>query len=128
QRDVSPAYFDTLKAHLVRGRFFTEEEDTTKPSVILINQTLARKYFPGEDPIGKRVGNGALAPESMRTIVGVIDDFREGGLEDEMIPGEYFSLNQQADTGFTVLVRTAQDEGSVLPSMIAALHGLDPGI
>lgn len=128
ERDVSPEYFATLKAHLVRGRFFNEDEDSSKPSVILVNQALARKYFPGEDPVGKRVGNGALASDSMRTIIGVIDDFREGALDDEMIPGEYFTLNQQADTGFVVLVRTAQDERSVLPAMVAALHGLDPNI
>ncbi|HEY2861757.1 MAG TPA: ABC transporter permease [Terracidiphilus sp.] len=128
ERDVSPAYFTTLKAHLVRGRLFAEDEDSSKPEVILINETLARKYFPGEDPIGKRVGNGTLTPESMRTIIGVIDDFREGALDDQMIPGEYFTLNQQADTGFTVLVRTAQDEKPLLPEMVAALHGLDPNI
>jgi predicted permease len=128
ERDVSAGYFATLKAHLVRGRFFSEDEDGSKPSVILINEALARKYFPGEDPIGKRVGNGALAADSMRTIVGVVGDFREGGLDDEMIPGEYFPLNQQPDRSFVVLVRTAQEEGSVLPGVVAALHGLDPNM
>jgi predicted permease len=128
ERDVSAGYFTTLKAHLVRGRFFHEDEDSSKPSVILINEALARKYFPGEDPIGKRVGNGGLTADSMRTIVGVIGDFREGGLDDEMIPGEYFPLNQQSDRSFVVLVRTAQDERSVLPVMVATLHGIDPNI
>jgi predicted permease len=128
ERDVSAGYFVTLKAHLVRGRFFNEDEDSSKPSVILINETLARKYFPGEDPIGRRIGNGALAADSMRTIVGLVDDFREGGLDDEMLPGEYFPLNQEPDTGFVVLVRTGQDERSVLPVMVTALHGLDPNM
>lgn len=128
ERDVSPDYFATLKAHLVRGRFFNQDEDSSKPSVILINEALARKYFPGEDPIGKRVGNGGLTPDSMRTIVGVVGDFREGGLDDEMLPGEYFPLYQQPDRGFVVIARTAQDEGSVLPTMVAALHGIDPNI
>jgi macrolide transport system ATP-binding/permease protein len=128
ERDVSAGYFTMLKAHLVRGRFFNEDEDKSKPSVILVNEAVARKYFPGEDPIGKRVGNGGLTADSMRTIVGVVGDFREGGLDDEMLPGEYFPINQQPDRGFVVLVRTAQDEGSVLPVVVAALHGLDPNV
>ena len=128
ERDVSAGYFASLKTHLVRGRFFNEDEDASKPSVILINEALARKYFPGEDPIGKRVGDGALTPDSMRTIVGVVADFREGGLDDEMVPGEYFPVNQSTDDNFAVLVRVAQDERSLLPSIVAALHGLDPNM
>ena len=57
QRDVSSAYFATLRAKLVRGRYFREDEDLSKPRVAIINQALARQYFPGEDPIGKRIGD-----------------------------------------------------------------------
>lgn len=125
EREISPEYLATLKAHLVSGRMFSEDDDSSKPQVILINETLARKYFPGEDPVGQHIGNGALAKDSLRTIIGVVADFREGGLDDPMIPGEYQAMNQQLDSGFTVLVRTAQDEESSLPVIVAALHGLD---
>jgi predicted permease len=128
ERDVSPSYLPTLKARLVRGRFFREDEDGTKPQVIVINEALARKYFPGEDPIGKKIADGGLTPNSMREVVGVVADFREGALDDEMWPAEYFNIYQQPDTGFTVMVRTAQDEKAALPVIVAALHKLDPSL
>ena len=62
----------------VRGRFFTESDDASKPLVVVINEALAKKYFPGEDPIGKRIGDTQLTPKSMRTIVGVVDDLQGG--------------------------------------------------
>ena len=53
ERDISPQYMATLKAGLVRGRMLNEQDETGKPKVILINEALAQKYFPGEDPIGE---------------------------------------------------------------------------
>jgi predicted permease len=128
ERDVSPTYLALLKARLIRGRFFTEQEDQSKPQVIVINEALAHKYFPGEDPIGKKIGDGGLTPASMREVVGVIADLREGALDEEMWPSEYFSLYQQQDPNFTVLVRTAQDEGAMLPTLQNALRAIDPNI
>lgn len=127
ERDVSPSYIATLKARLIRGRMFREDEDKSKPQVILINESLARKYFPGEDPIGKKIGDGALDPKSLREVIGVIADIREGALDDEMLPGEYFDAYQQLDMNFSVLVRTEQSEGSILPEMVSTLHGIDRG-
>jgi macrolide transport system ATP-binding/permease protein len=128
ERDVSPTYLAMLKARLIRGRFFTEQEDQSKPQVIVINEALAHKYFPGEDPIGKKIADGGLTPASMREVVGVIADLREGALDEEMWPSEYFSLYQQQDPNFTVLVRTAQDEGAMLPTLQNALRAIDPNI
>jgi macrolide transport system ATP-binding/permease protein len=128
ERDVSPAYFATLQAKLLRGRFFTDGDEPTKPSVILINQALAKKYFPGEDPIGRKVGDGGLTPNSLREIVGVVDDVREGSLDTDLWPVEYFPFSQNSDTYFTVVVRTDQAAQSVLPSVVAAIHKVDPGI
>lgn len=128
ERDVSPTYLSTLKARLVRGRYFTENEDSSKPQVIVINEALARKYFPGEDPIGKKIADGGLTPNSVREVIGVVADLREGALDEQMWPAEYFSIYQQPDTGFTVFVRTAQDEKSALPMMVAALRKLDPSL
>lgn len=128
ERDVSPTYMSTLKARLVRGRLLTESEDSTKPQVILINEALARKYFPGEDPIGKKIGDGGFTPNSMREVVGVVSDIREGALDEQMWPAEYFTIYQQPDTGFTVVARTSQDERAVLPMMVSAFHKLDPSL
>ena len=128
ERDVSPNYLPTLKARLVRGRLFSEAEDKSKPRVIVINETLARKYFPGEDPIGQKVGTGDLAPEAMREIIGVVGDVREGALDAEIWPTEYQAINQVPYKYFAVAVRTAQDERTLLPVLVSTLHRIDPNL
>ncbi len=128
EREVNPAYFATLKARLVRGRVFNDTDDTNHPRVTVINQALADKYFPGEDPIGKTINEGDLAPSSERHIVGVIANVREGAVDDELLPSEYFSMYRETDGFFSVAVRTAQDEKTVLPSVVSTLHAIDPNM
>jgi predicted permease len=128
ERSVSADYLTTLKVRLVRGRLFRDDEDASKPNVILINQMLARKYFPGEDPIGKKVGNGDLAPKSIREIIGVVADLREGTLDSDIWPAEYEDINQDSQNNFAVAVRTAQDEKAALPMMVSTLRQIDPNL
>lgn len=128
ERDVSSAYFSTIKAKLLRGRYFTDAEDSTKPQVMLINQTLARQFFPDEDPIGKKIGNTDLSPKSIYEIVGVVEDVKDGSLDSAIWPAVYYPFNQSPDTYFSLVVRTSQAEGSLLSSIVAAIHEVDPGI
>ncbi len=122
ERDVSAGFFHTIHAKLVRGRYFNDAEDGSKPFVIMINESFAKKYFPGEDPIGKRVGDTALTPKSIREIVGIVADFKDAGLDQEQWPAEYYHFNQNTDTYFTFLVRTRGDEKAVLPALAGAIH------
>jgi macrolide transport system ATP-binding/permease protein len=69
-----------LKATLVRGRFFTDAEDASKPEVVVINQALAQKYFPAEDPIGQRIADYEGGRPSEREIVGMVADVRAGAI------------------------------------------------
>ena len=128
ERDVSPSYMATLRATLVRGRMFTEDDDASKPQAIVINQALARRYFPGEDPIGKKIGNGSLDPKSIREIIGVIADVREGGLDQDVWPAEYQALYYGPDNYFAVAVRTARSEKAMLPVIVSTLHAIDPNL
>jgi hypothetical protein len=128
ERDVSPDYFATLKARLIRGRFFTSNDDAAHPRVTVINEAFARKYFPGEDPIGKMIGDGGLTDKSMRQVVGVIENMREGALDDEVWPAEYFSIYHEPDDFFTVAMRTEQDEKTALPGLVSTLRGIDPAL
>ncbi len=128
QRGVSSDYFTTLQANLLRGRMFTDAEDQSKPQVVVINQTLAKKYFPGEDPVGQRFGDTQLDPKSIKEIVGVVDDIREGPLEAEIWPAYYYSLNQQPDITYWVVARTSQAEQSVMPAVADAIHRIDSRI
>jgi macrolide transport system ATP-binding/permease protein len=128
QRDVSSELFNTLHAKLLRGRYFSDAEDGSKPKVVLINQALARKYFPGEDPIGKTLGDTSLSPKSLTEIVGIVEDVKDGSLDSEIWPAVYYPFNQNSDTFFSLVARTSQDEKSLLTSMVAAVHEIDPGI
>jgi len=128
QREVSSDYFKTLQAKMMKGRYFTDEEDASKPGVTVINKTLARLYFPGEDPVGKKFGDTELTPKSLREIIGVVDDVKEGSLDSEIWPAEYDPLNQNSDTYVSLVVRTSQDEKAILPTLSAMIHQIDPGI
>jgi macrolide transport system ATP-binding/permease protein len=128
QREMSSAFFTTLRAKLLRGRYFTDAEDASKPLVVIINQALARKYFPGEDPIGKRLGDTDLSPKSVAEIIGIVEDVKDGSLDSEIWPAVYYPFNQNNDTYFSLVVRTSQAEQSILPAMVAAVHEIDPGI
>jgi predicted permease len=122
QREVSPGLFTTLHARLKSGRYFTDADDSTKPNVVIINEAFARKYFPGEDPIGKKMGDTELTPKSIQEIVGVVEDFKDAGLDQEQWPAEYQPFSQSPDTYFSLIVRTAQDEQTVLPLLAATIH------
>jgi macrolide transport system ATP-binding/permease protein len=128
QRGVSSEYFTTLQAKLLVGRTFTDAEDATKPRVVVINQNLAKKYFPGEDPIGQRFGNTELSPQSIKEIIGVVDDIREGPLDSEIWPAYYYPFNQDPGIGYSVVVRTAHAEQSLIPAVSDAIRGIDSRI
>ncbi|HEX6716579.1 MAG TPA: ABC transporter permease [Pyrinomonadaceae bacterium] len=127
-RGVSSDYFATLQARLLRGRTFTDSEDITKPKVVVINQTLANKYYPGEDPIGQRFGDLELNPRSIKEIVGVVDDIREGPLDSEIWPGYYYPINQHPNVGYSVVVRTSRREESLIPTVADAIRRIDSRI
>jgi macrolide transport system ATP-binding/permease protein len=127
-RDVSPEFFQTLHAKLLSGRFFTDQDDATRPKVVIINKALARQYFPGEDPLGKKIGGVTLAPDSLKEIVGVVDDIHEGSLESPIWPAVYYPIDQDTDNNFAIVVRTSQSEASFLPELVRTIHSIDPGI
>jgi predicted permease len=128
ERHVSVEYLATLKASLMRGRFFTGDDGASEPGVAVINQTLARKYFPGEDPIGQRIANDEGGRPSVWEIVGVVDDVREGPLDVDTWPAEYFPINQTRDHEFNLAVRTRRDAGALLAELVNTLHGIDPNL
>ena len=125
ERDVSAGFFSTLQTKLLAGRYFTDAEDASKPRVVVINHAFAQKYFSGENSVGKRIGDPTLSPESMKEIIGVIEDFKEGALDDEQQPVVYYPFNQDASSGYEMIVRTSQEEHTILPALTAAIHQLN---
>jgi predicted permease len=128
ERHVSPGYLPALGATLLRGRDFTEADDASKPGVAIINETLARKYFPNEDPIGQRISNTEGGNPTVWEIVGEIKDVHEDPLDVYTWPAEYFPFDQTPNGGFSLVLRTRQDPGALLPSVVRTLHQIDANI
>lgn len=126
-RRVSANYFSTLEARLVSGRWFAEDEDNQKPPVAIINQQLARQYFPGQNPVGRRIRFKFDAKRDMQ-IVGVVDDLQEGQLDAAPRAAMYLPFLQSPENYFAVVIRTTQQEDALLPSAITAVHEVDPGL
>jgi macrolide transport system ATP-binding/permease protein len=127
-RDVSADYIKTLQANLLRGRLFADDTDGTRPKVVIINQALARMYYPGQDPIGQRIGDDGLSPSTIKEVIGVVDDIREGALDSQIMPAVYYPIYQDEDNYFTLMVRTSQSESSILPTLVSTIHTIDPGV
>lgn len=125
-RVVSSNYFATMGTRLLRGRFFTEDDNASKPPVMIINQAFARKYFPDQDPLGQRIYNGD--PTHAMEIVGLVEDLKEGPLDVETRPVMYTAFDQEPENWFYVVVRSTLPEQMLLPTLVAAIHQLDPSI
>lgn len=127
ERDVSPDYFSALGSKLIRGRYFKEDEDGTKPHVVIINQAMVREYLPGEDPIGKQltyITHDVVPIE----IVGIVEDIKEGQPDSENRSAMYVPFNQSPGRYFNLVVRTAQDERAIFPSLDSTIHQINRGI
>lgn len=122
ERHVSLDYLSTLKAKLIRGRYFTPVDNGASPGVVVINESFARRFFPDQDPIGERIANEESGRPSTWQIVGIIQDVHEGPLDSTTGPAEYFPLSQTHDHSFTLAVRTQQNAGSMLPTLVGTLH------
>ena len=123
---VSPDYFSTMGIRIVRGRGFTEHDDERAASVAVINETMAAKYWPGEDPIGKRV-KLSYNNTPPREIVGIAADVKQTSLTDA-VPSQIYTPFVQAPWPFlTAVARTPAAPDAAAGSLRQALARLDPG-
>ena len=124
---VDEHYFKTLGVPLVAGRLFDERDVPGKPLVVLVNETLARRYFPGGNAVGRRLKQGGdeRPNNPWMEVVGVVGDVRYSGLHAPPEPAFYLADRQQPFTSRFVTVRTAADPRSALNSIRAAVSALD---
>ncbi len=105
-RVVTPGYFQTLRIPLRRGRTFDQGDTAESPAVVVVSESLARKYWPGAEPIGRRIRLWGLDAEGpWRTVVGVVGDVRHFGLGSEPPPILYFPLDQLGQRSMSIVVR-----------------------
>ncbi|MBZ5593900.1 MAG: ABC transporter permease [Acidobacteriia bacterium] len=121
-RTVDAGYFSTIQVRLLRGRFFTSH-DSSGPPVAIINETLARRCWPNQDPVGKRFGNGR--GDSWLTVVGVIADMRNTSLADEPDLEYYLPYALHPEEAMSLAVRTTLDPLRLASSVRAAVGELD---
>jgi putative ABC transport system permease protein len=129
-RTVTDSYFKVLKVPLVRGRFFDERDNADAPPVVIINQAFARKWFPNQDAIGKKItfDDPRKPGPKWITIVGSVGDIRHQGLEVEAKPEYYVSHAQNPSRGMILAVRSKQDPRSLAEWIRREIRRLDPEI
>ena len=126
-REQTAGYQRVMRVPLVRGRLFTEADRQGAPAVVLINQSLAKTYFAGQDPIGQRVAFDRV-PDSTsvwRTIVGVVGDERQGSLGEAAEPEIFEPYSQEPRSGMRLVLRTRSDPTSLVPAVRRIVAGLD---
>ncbi|HLJ47193.1 MAG TPA: ABC transporter permease [Bryobacteraceae bacterium] len=128
---ITPGYFETIGMRLTRGRGINSSDIAGSPFVVVVNQTLVDRYFPGQDPIGKRLEIGFSTPPKWREIVGVVADVRTAGLDQDTPVQVYAAYMQQPGIigvpAITVVARTSQDPLSVGNAMKEAILKIDRG-
>ncbi|MCI0353297.1 MAG: ABC transporter permease, partial [Acidobacteriales bacterium] len=123
---ISPGYFRTLGVQMSAGRAFTDDDRADMPGVVIINETLARRFFPGENPLGKRL-DGPNRQSPWATIVGVVADVKHLGLDQEVRPETYFPYLQAPPGGsLRLLIRTAAGPLTLATALRRAVTASDP--
>ncbi len=123
---VSPDYFSTMRIPLIRGRMLTEQDREDSLAVGLINQAMARRYFPGEDPVGKRI-RWSASQDRILTIVGVVKDTAGQSESDQRFPLVYFPYQQSPIRGLTFVVRTDSALLDTASGIRRAIQAVDKG-
>jgi putative ABC transport system permease protein len=121
---VGPDYFKTMGIPLLQGRFFDDRDNATAPVTVIINQSFARRFFPDENPIGKRVLTGGAQPVA-REVVGVVGDIRQLGLDTAPNESFYLCSNQRPQLAMAVVVRTEGPPTSVSSALRARVLAID---
>ena len=127
-RIVSPGYLRATGLPLLRGHDLAATDRAGAPGVVLINQALARKYFPNENPVGRRILRHWWSEDMPQSweIVGVVGDVKTASLEGEPDDAIYFPAAQLSFSAMTLVVRTARSAGSLAGEIRTAVHAVDP--
>jgi putative ABC transport system permease protein len=121
-------FFETMGIPIRRGRSFNQDDGPTAPPVAVINETMARRLFPNQDPIGQHIRMGPSPSGPWTTIIGIIGDIKHGGLEEQMQPEMYINYLQGPPVGPFIVVRTAGDPAAMAETVRAEVRNIDKSI
>jgi predicted permease len=128
-RSATPGYFATMEIPLLAGRAFDARDAADAPSVAVVDEQAARRFWPGQDPIGKRFQLGDYDPnEPWVTVVGVVGNVKQYALDSEARPALYLPHAQFSTRILYLVVRTSGDPASLTNSVTATVRSLDPGL
>jgi predicted permease len=119
---VSPGFFETAGVPILAGRDVSDADDAESPFVVVVNDALRRRYWPGENPVDQTIGIGAA---SVR-VVGLVGDVRQRSLAEDPIPTIYVAQAQNPRRGMAFMMRTSADPETLLPQVRAIVQSLDP--
>jgi predicted permease len=125
---ISPDYFKVFQATLLRGRSFTEGDEDGKPLVAILDESTARKYWPDRDPLGRRVRFGQDPTKPWITVVGIIKDIKNDGLDIDGVPHVYVSTYQDPSKQVSVVLRTSLPAALLEPQIRHEIQSIDPGL
>jgi putative ABC transport system permease protein len=127
---VGDRFFETVRARLVEGRFFDARDGYGAPPVVIVNQTMAKTFWPGQSAVGKRLRPGSRTPQEYRTIVGVVADIRNGGMSkpagtELFMPAR--QMNNVTQNAYAI-VRTSGDPAQAANIIENAVRSIDPTV
>jgi putative ABC transport system permease protein len=125
---ASPRYFETMGIRLLRGRLFTPHDRAGQPKVVVVNETAALTYWPGEDPIGKRIALGQGGFGDGAEVIGIVADVRYRAVETAVLPDAYLPLLQAPRAQGFLFVRTDGAPESIVPQIRTEVQALDPNL
>ena len=123
---VTPHYFAAMATPLISGRSFTDADRAGHPQVAIVNQSFVRKYFPGQDAVGKRMRDGPDSKIPWKTIVGVVADMRYASLDQAPVPQIYTPFDDIQ--GANIAVRSSLPPDALVATMREAMRSVDPSI
>ena len=126
---ITPDYFETMGTALLRGRAFDRGDSLTAPPVVVVNESLAKRIWPAEDAVGKRLKRGfPEQPEAWREVVGVVRDVRFEGLAAQSPPQIYMPMAQESTSDFAIVARGPGDLLALAAPIESAIANLSPDI
>jgi putative ABC transport system permease protein len=125
-RSVSPEFFRTMGIRLERGRLLDTRDRPESPRAVVINETMARRWYPGADPVGQHLTFFVRDTTDWREIVGVVSDIRNAGLARDAKEEIYAAFSQQAMPEAHIVVRAAANPGSLANAVRGTMRTLDP--